>query len=164
MKLSKDRFEKARWFIRTQARRLDRLLYEFYFEKGSTEYVLNELANYQNPDGGFGHAIEPDIRLQASSPMATSVGLQYCVSMNTKAENQVVKSAIAYLLSTYDAQEEYWPQTFMNVNDEPHAPWWHLDELKPPEEQNWPNPSAELAGYLHRYSILVPSDFIEIVT
>jgi hypothetical protein len=84
--------------------------------------------------------------------------------VNTKAENQIVKSAIAYLLSTYDVQEEYWPQTFLNVNDEPHAQWWHLDELKPPEEQNWANASAELVGYLHRYSILVSSDFIESVT
>ncbi|MCP4424586.1 MAG: hypothetical protein GY803_08855, partial [Chloroflexi bacterium] len=58
----------------------------------------------------------------------------------------------------------YWPATYKNVNDEPHAFWWHVDEVKPPDETDWPNPSAELVGYLHRYTKLVPADFLARVT
>ena len=32
---------------------------------------------FQNDDGGFGRALEPDFRLPASSAIATAVGFQY---------------------------------------------------------------------------------------
>ncbi|MGY5853917.1 MAG: hypothetical protein RTU92_10150 [Candidatus Thorarchaeota archaeon] len=66
-----------------------------------------------------------------------------------------------YLVSTYDSKGNYWPATFKNVNDEPHAPWWHVNEIKPPDEKNWPNPNAELLGYLHRYSTYISKDMLK---
>ena len=164
MKLSRERFEKARRFVERCARDLDRRLFEFIFEDGSAKAVLDELAHYQNGDGGFGHAIEPDFWLRASSPMATSVGLQYCVAVDAGAEQPLVQAAIDYLVATYDGEGEYWPDTFLDVNDEPHAPWWHKEEIAPPDEAHWPNPSAELVGYLHRWASLVPPDVLESVT
>ncbi len=162
MKISKDKFERARQFVKTHARKLDCRLFEF--EDGSADGVLAELTKYQNADGGFGHGIEPDFRLPASSPVATSVGLQYCVELNASADNPIVKSAIKYLLETYDHTAEYWPATFKDVNDAPHAPWWHVEEVKPRDEVGWANPSAELVGYLHRYSAHVPLDLLGHIT
>ena len=57
-----------------------------------------------------------------------------------------------------------WPATYENVNDEPHAFWWHVDKLIPPDEISWPNPSAEIVGYLHRYVSLVPADLLNQAT
>ena len=161
MKLSKASFEKGREFVKTHARPLDVRLFEFFFEGGSEDAVLAELVKYQNPDGGFGHGIEADIRSPASSPISTSVGLQYAVAVHASADHQLVQYAIRYLLGTYDSAAEYWPANFKAVNDAPHAPWWHIEEIKPPDEADWPNPSAELVGYLHRYAPLVPPDFLE---
>ncbi len=164
MQLSAERFEQARAFIKTHARPLDVRLFEYFFEGGTAAAVLAELARYQNPDGGFGHGIEADFRAPVSSPMATSVGLQYAVTVDAGADQPLVQAAIRYLLATYDTTNEYWPANFKAVNEAPHAPWWHIDEIKPPDESGWPNPSAEIVGYLHRYAPLVPPDFLERVT
>ncbi len=164
MQLSAERFEQARAFIKTHARPLDVRLFEYFFEGGTAAAVWAELARYQNPDGGFGHGIEADFRAPVSSPMATSVGLQYAVTVEVGADQPLVQAAIRYLLATYDTPNEYWPANFKAVNEAPHAPWWHVDEIKPPDESGWPNPSAEIVGYLHRYAPLVPPDFLERVT
>lgn len=64
-------FDRAKVFIKTKARGLERSLFEYEFENGSQESVLAELITYQNKDGGFGNGIEPDFWLPNSSPMAT---------------------------------------------------------------------------------------------
>lgn len=163
-KLTRENFEKAVKFIREQAREVDKRLFAYHFKGGTAVPVLDALSAYQNEDGGFGHGIEPDFRLRASSPMATSVGLQYCVTVGAAADQPIVQGAIRYLIDTYDTKYDYWPATYQNVNDEPHAFWWHVDELTPPDEISWPNPSAELVGYLHHYSEPVPADFLKRAT
>ena len=163
-KLSPANFERAAAFINMQARELDKRLFTYHFEGGTAVSVLDALAYYQNDDGGFGKAIEPDFRLQASSPMATSVGLQYCAAVAATADHSIVQGAIRYLIDAYDAEHNYWPATYENVNEEPHAWWWHVEKLTPPDETRWPNPSAELVGYLHRYAALAPAEFLERVT
>lgn len=161
MILTKERYEDACEFIRKNARPLDRALFRYHFEGGSKEDVIIELAAYQNIDGGFGSGIEPDFRLKASSPMATSVGLQYCLDVDCDPKSDMVRGAIEYLISTYNKEDDYWPFTDMSVNDAPHAPWWHVEKIEPPEDESWANPSAELAGYLNRFSYYVPIDLLE---
>lgn len=160
MKLSKEAFDRARDFIYKNARPLDCSLYDYLFEDGPREDVVEELSKYQNSDGGYGHGLESDIRLKASSPIVTSIGLQYCKDIDATEQEDIVSEAIKYLLSTYEKEYGYWPYTFLDVNEEPHAPWWNLDEIKPPAEESWANPSAELAGYIYRYRSLVPDDFV----
>lgn len=160
--LSVENFARAQQFIRENARLLDVRLFEYEFAGGTAVSVLDTLTNYQNEDGGFGHGIEPDFRLVTSSPMATSVGLQYCVAVDASAEHPIVQKAVQYLLETYDREHEYWP-FFVDtaVNDYPHAPWWHTEEIVPPNEDRWPNVSAELVGYIHHYRELVSPEFHE---
>ena len=74
--LSQERFDQARRFIKSEARTVDRALFEFRFEGAPAAAVAESLSAYQNPDGGFGHALEPDVRNPASSALATSIGLQ----------------------------------------------------------------------------------------
>lgn len=163
-RLSSARFQKAKAFIYTHARPLDTKLYEYHFEGGSADAVLNALAAFQNADGGFGHGLEPDFRLAASSPMATTVGLQYATAVSALSTHPLVQNAIRYLINTYETQNAYWPAAFENVNDAPHAFWWHVEALTPPVEAAWPNPSAEITGYLHQHASLVPADFLTAVT
>jgi hypothetical protein len=76
-KLSKYRFEQAKIFLNSKARKLERALFEFEFENGSKENVVDELKAYQNEDGGFGNGLEPDFRCKESSALATAIGLHY---------------------------------------------------------------------------------------
>lgn len=160
--LTAENFAKATKFIKENARLLDLRKFEYEFEGGTAVSVLDALSSYQNVDGGFGHAIEPDFRLLNSSPMATSVGFQYCLAVDAPAGHPVVEKAIGYLVETYDREHGYWPFfTDTAVNDYPHAPWWHRDEIVPPSEENWPNVSAELVGYIHQYRQWVPTEFYD---
>ena len=72
--LSQDAFQLASQFLKTQARPLDKVLFEFRFEEAPFELVTDELASYQNDDGGF-HSLEPDLRTPSSSAIATAIGL-----------------------------------------------------------------------------------------
>ncbi len=64
-------FDKARKFIYRNARPIDLARWQYHFETGNKEVVLNVLSNYQNMDGGFGHALEADAWNPNSSPIQT---------------------------------------------------------------------------------------------
>lgn len=164
MKLSKENFDRATGFIKKHARPLEQRLYEYEFEGGSAEAVLDALRAYQNPDGGFGNAIEPDFRLPASSPMATSVGLQYALAVGAPADHPLVQGAVQYLVNTYQPDGDYWPALPLEVNDHPHAFWWGRDSVAAPPESAWANPSAELVGYLHLGRNSVPPEVLDRAT
>ncbi|NDJ53596.1 MAG: hypothetical protein GYB68_11000 [Chloroflexi bacterium] len=157
--LSQDHLDAATTFIKAQARPVDLALYAFYFEDGTASAVLDALSAYQNEDGGFGHGIEPDIRLSESSPMASSVGMQYAVAVDAPAGHPLIVNAMDYLVETFNHEHDYWPEFItLAINDEPHAPWWSRQSLTIPTEAEWSNPSAELTGYLNRYASLVPPE------
>jgi hypothetical protein len=65
-----NRLAAARSFMAGHARVLDRRRFELLFEGGDAEPVLAALAAYRNPDGGYGHGLEPDLRAPESQPAA----------------------------------------------------------------------------------------------
>jgi hypothetical protein len=65
-----DRLARARGFLAGHARLLDRRRFELFFEDGDAQLVLAALRAYRNPDGGFGHGLEPDLRAPESQPAA----------------------------------------------------------------------------------------------
>ena len=60
----------ARGFMAGNARLLDRRRFELLFDGGDPEPVLAALRAYRNPDGGYGHGLEPDLRARESQPSA----------------------------------------------------------------------------------------------
>lgn len=161
-KLSQDGFLKAKDFLKRKARKLDLAWFEYWFENGSAEDVLRELAKFQNEDGGFGQGIEPDIRLKTSSPIATTIGFQYLRELHIPSENEMVQKGIKYFLNTYDSSQQGWHAVPKEVNDEPHVPWWHVQEVDGASvKKGWGNPDAEIIGYLLQYSELVPPALLE---
>ena len=64
------RLERAEQFLWISARVLERVRFEQQFRAGPREPVLSALAAYQNRDGGFGQALEPDFRGPVSQPLA----------------------------------------------------------------------------------------------
>jgi hypothetical protein len=63
-------------FIWSAARLVDRHRYSLLFANGPAEPVVEALRGYRNPDGGFGHALEPDLRCPASQPAPTLYALE----------------------------------------------------------------------------------------
>ncbi|MBI5959039.1 MAG: hypothetical protein HY866_09910 [Chloroflexi bacterium] len=147
--------DKAAAFFEDHARPLERRLYAYHFQAGSRESVLEELAKFQNPDGGFGHALEPDFRLPESSALATTHALQILREMGAAPSHPLVQKSIRYLVSTYNADHMVWPMIPPHTSQAPHAPWWtYRDDLS-----LWiNNPRPEVVGYFFEYESLVPGD------
>ena len=59
-------FTAAEHFLAANARVLERRRYEHLFRGGGTDPVRAAVMAYRNPDGGFGHALEPDGRCPGS--------------------------------------------------------------------------------------------------
>jgi hypothetical protein len=70
-----ERLGDARAFIYGNARRVDRAAYEVTFEGAPATRLVDALRGYENPDGGYGHALEPDLRTPASQPLHTETAL-----------------------------------------------------------------------------------------
>jgi hypothetical protein len=153
-KLSKTLFSELNSYMNTEARPLERSIFNYYFNESDGTDILDSLESFQNADGGFGQGIEPDFKLIKSSPMATSIGLRYLsrIDNSDRAQNMIAK-AIRYLESTFDSNRNGWYSVPSDVNNYPHAPWWkfrsdiHMTVI----DYSWGNPTAELIGYLYKY-------------
>lgn len=116
-----------------------------YTQGGPKSALIGALSRYANSDGGFGHALEPDLRIADSSVIATTVGLQYLATCGADGEESLVRDAMHYLQETYHADMHTWPIVPSNVGDAPHAPWWEPSELS----EYLLNPRAEIIGYMY---------------
>jgi len=143
-------------YLTKTARPLDLALYNFHFNNGSQQAIIEALAAYQNEDGGFGKGIEPDFQMPDSSALGTTLALQYLVRLGKHEPTDLVREAIAYLLQTYDQQKNGWNIVPKAVDDCPHAPWWQYERSQ--QGFGWGNPSAEILGYLLQYQTLVKDD------
>jgi len=163
-KLSKDYFEQARQSITKYGRPLEKAIFNKYFSQGSEQEILNELKKFQNEDGGFGHGIESDFRLPLSTSMATSIGLRILSDIEeTDESSQMIKSALGYLETSFDKKRNGWFAVNKEVNNYPHAFWWHFNEESNVSiiDRNWGNPSAEIIAYLYKYRHYVQTLDIE---
>lgn len=158
---TKTQHQNAKEYIFRAGRPLEQALYRYYFENGAAEEVLTALASFQNTDGGFGRAMEPDLRTPESSALATSHSLELLRDLNTPADHPLVKNSIAYLLHTYDSDKGVWRIIPETTDSHPHAPWWNQEQLEETFDYFLANPRPELVGYLFTYESLVPADFKE---
>jgi len=123
-RLSADGFRSARDHLRTRARPLERALFAHEFEGAPRESVLAELAAYRNPDGGFGRALEPDLRLPSSSALATLTGLDLLRDLGVGGSEPLVRGALAWLVERFDPDLPGWRCVPPEVDAFPHAPHW----------------------------------------
>ncbi|MEY3991027.1 MAG: hypothetical protein RI985_2108 [Chloroflexota bacterium] len=135
------------------ARPLDWALWQAWRGDATWDDVVPHLAAYQNADGGFGHGIEPDVWHPASSPLATTMALQYAQRAGIPTHHECIQRALAYLVTAYDTCADKWHPMTAGVNDHPHAPWWHANEHTGQNalDSDWPNPTVEIIGYLSAY-------------
>ena len=156
--LTKDAFDASRHFIQEIARPLEIARFRHAFSGGSVEVVFDALRSYQNSDGGFGHAMEPDLRAAESSALCTSIAFQVLRSTQTNPAPSFVTMGIQYFLDTLDRTEGHWRIIPPSAERSPHAPWWNQTSRE--EEFNGfsLNPTAEILGYLYDYQTRVPGE------
>lgn len=152
--LSSEAFKRASDYVMGNARELERSLIMDRFVSPCDEDVLRALSKYQNKDGGFGNALEPDFRLPLSSPMSTSKAFEIIKAHDgpTMAQPMII-SGIRYLENTYNDDRKGWYAVPKEVNDYPHASWWSYDEKTSMTviDNSWGNPSADIIGVLYTY-------------
>jgi hypothetical protein len=164
--LSASALERARRFLKTDARPLDRALFEFRFEGAPAEPVARILTTYQNPDGGFGHALEPDLRTPSSSALATGIALQILKEIGYPSAGPHVGPALQYLLDSFDPVDQVWRAVPRDANNHPHAPWWHDEQgsLARTFDGFLIIPRAQIVGLLHHFAAGVPSEWLQEVS
>lgn len=143
-------FEKARKWICFNARPIDRARFRYLFENGSRESVLSALAEYQNEDGGFGHALEADCFNPNSSPIQTWAATEILYEVGLEEDHPIVRGILSYLDSGRDFNGKCWLNTVPSNNDYPRAPWWTYDS-RTYDAVNY-NPAAALAGFAMKFA------------
>ena len=140
--------QQARQFIYKNARPLDIARWKYFFENGSKEEVLKALSVYQNEDGGFGSALEPDCWNPNSAPVQTWVATEIIREIELDdQEHPVIQGILKYLSSKKNFDGHTWDNTVASNNDYPHAPWWRFD----PNQDRSYNPTACLIGFILKY-------------
>ena len=139
-------FAAGRDFIRRQGRLLERRLFATCFEGAPAAGVVDAVRGYRNPDGGFGHGLEPDVRCPASLPIDVEVALQALAAAGTT-DPPLVLGACDYLARVAAAAmaKGAVSPAFPVIEDYPRAAHWTEWTYQPGL-----NPTAGLAGLLHQ--------------
>jgi hypothetical protein len=141
--VSKPDIDAAAQFIAASARVLDRRRFERLFGGGGPGPVRDAVAAYRNPDGGFGHGLEPDGRCPASQPAAIELGLRILDEADAWDE-ALVTGACDWLQANAPAGGG---SVFVEPTIEgwPHAPWWVPEPGRPASLVS----TGQIAGTLH---------------
>ena len=136
-------FDAAAEFMAARARVLDRRVFQRLFQGGAPEPVRDAIAAYRNDDGGFGHALEPDLRTAASQPAAVEMALRIMDAADAWDEH-LVRGAIDWLTRIAPSEGG---ATFVlpTLSQGPHAPWWVPAEGNPVSLIQ----TGEIAGVLY---------------
>lgn len=139
-------YERARDFVYGAARLIDRRAFAAAFEAADPGLVLAALAGYQNPDGGFGHGLEPDTRTPLSQPLNVETALQYMADAGA-CDAAMARRACGFLQAV-SAPEGGVPILLPGFEAHAHAPHWS-GYARAPELV----PNGGLVGLLYRLGI-----------
>jgi hypothetical protein len=94
-----DSFAAGDRFLLNEARLIERRLFATCFLGARPSGVVDALRGYQNEDGGFGHALEPDTRCPVSLPVYVETAFQLLAAAGTL-DRPMVLAACDYLSRT----------------------------------------------------------------
>jgi hypothetical protein len=136
----------GRSFIQREGRVLEQRLAATIFDRAPAEGVVDVLRGYQNPDGGFGHGLEPDKRCPHSLAIDVETALLAMAAAGT-VDDEMVGRACDFLASIAT------PEGAVALSSPVMEPY--------PRAEHWSgwtyvpglNPTAGLVGQLHRMGI-----------
>jgi hypothetical protein len=114
----------AEAFIWTNARLLDRHRFAHRWLDAPPDPVLAALAAYETVDGGYGHALEPDLRGPVAQPAAVEVALAVLAEVDAR-QGPLGLRAVDWLAAF--APDGALPFMRPDALAYPRAPWWQTD-------------------------------------
>jgi hypothetical protein len=111
----------AERFMFANARLLERHRLATLLRGAPPAAALTALRAYRNSDGGFGNALEPDVRAPESEPVATLQALEVLGSLGA-AEDPMVGAAADWIATIADPDGGV-PFVLPTAAAHPHAPW-----------------------------------------
>jgi hypothetical protein len=112
------------------------------------DLLIQELLEYQNDDGGFGHGLEADIQAPTSSIAATNIAVSILDMIQDKSLiGPIIKDIVKYFISSYDEGKKRFPIAPKEVQNYPHAVWWDGDIM---DNFKYGNPDPEVIGFLYK--------------
>lgn len=132
------------------ARVLEQRRFAYLFLDGDPDAVETALAAYRNPDHGFGHALEPDVRGPASQPLHTASALRVLDEIG-RCHGQRAERICRYLVAASTADGAL-PALRPTGRDDPAAPYVTIPD-DPPSDLLATGPAV---GLLHRNDVWDP--------
>ncbi|MFJ9597279.1 hypothetical protein ACIRS3_31630 [Streptomyces virginiae] len=136
--------DRAERFIWLTARVLEQRRFAFHFLGGDADPVDTALGSYLNPDGGYGHALDPDLRGPLSQPLHTAHALRVLDGLGRCAGQRIER--LCRHLTGVSTPDGALPVVFPAPQDYPTAPY-HLVHDNPAGELLTTGP---VVGLLHR--------------
>jgi hypothetical protein len=148
----------GRAFLDREGRLVERRLADVVFDGADPSGAVDAVRAYRNPDGGFGHGLEPDKRGPASLPIDVECALDILwmaggdtvEGFGRLGVDDLVRPACDWLGSVA-ASDGAVPLGFPVIEKYPHAEHWSDWAYAPSL-----NPTAGLAGRLHRMNVSHP--------
>ncbi|MFJ5266644.1 hypothetical protein ACIQAC_39945 [Streptomyces sp. NPDC088387] len=119
---------RAGHFVWLTARVLEQRLFAYHFLNGDADAVETALDAYRNADGGYGHALEPDLRGPVSQPLHTAHALHVLDAIGRCGGQRVermcryltaVSTADGALPAVHPGQRGYPTAPFVPIVDDP---------------------------------------------
>lgn len=141
--------ERATDYMWRNARLLERSVLAHKFLDGPAEAVSAALIAYRNPDGGFGNALEPDVRAPGSMPLHCEFALRVLCEAEIR-DAQLATRMCEYLASIAEPDGRVEVTTPALELYPRAAHWTHSSR------GDSPNPTAGIAGLLRYHRIEHP--------
>ncbi|MER7053135.1 hypothetical protein [Streptomyces sp. NPDC000351] len=138
---------RAEHFVWVTARVLEQRLFAYHFRGGHAGPVETALDAYRNEDGGYGHALEPDLRGPVSQPLHTAHALRVLNAVGG-CGGQRVERMCRYLTSV-STPDGALPTVHPSLRGYPAAPFVPVVD-DPPGELLVTGP---VVGLLHRNEV-----------
>jgi hypothetical protein len=146
--LDDEQDNKVKDFVFRNGRLLERKLYEYFFENGTQQACIKALLAYQNPDGGFGNGIEPDLLCPDSTAIGAETAM-FVLDILDYHDTDFIEGLSSWIVAS-QTDAGVIPHPPKNMASYPYQPWWQN-----PDDAR----VLVLAGLLKKWGVDAPALF-----
>ncbi|MFG3341926.1 hypothetical protein [Glycomyces sp. NPDC048151] len=142
--------DRAAEFIWLTGTALDQRRMEHLLGAGDRVAILTALAAHRTADGGYGYALEPDVKGPMPQPLAAMAALEVLDETDTLAQDTA--GPVCDWLLRHTAPDGGVPDLLPSISDYPRPPWVEA----PPQDRGGLLTTARSAGLLLKHGIEHP--------